>query len=514
MDNVDNRPEAFFGLIAPIGVDLGLVQTELSSALERVSFNPKIIKLTDFLREHSEWFDLGHTSEFQRYEKFIEAGNRFCQVSGRRDALAVTGIAQIYRDQSDRPNSLSGGTAYIFRQLKRVEEVKTLREVYGSNIVFLGCYSPKRVRVRSLVSLLLKSARGSDRNTLEAQALQIIGVDENQKDVSDGQRFLDAYPHSDFIIDCTDPTSIRSSIQRLIECFFGYPFVSPTRDEHGMYLAQSASLRSTDLSRQVGAAIFGENREIVSLGCNEVPSFGGGTYWVGDRPDGRDFQLGYDSNARIRADMIRDLLDRLRANWLNEVQGQKTPDQLSREALWDDGVDQGPLARAMIADVIEYGRMVHAEMNAITDAARFGRATRNGTLYCTTLPCHMCTKLIVASGITEVKYLQPYYKSLVSELYEDSVAIDETLPLHVKFNPFIGVTPNGFRMVFEKGRRKDEDDQAVRWSASEAMPLFTTGYPSYLNTEANVLRSLEEMDSRMKSAFKSASPGERDQASP
>jgi deoxycytidylate deaminase len=497
VDKTIDRPEVFLALIAPIGIDMGLVETELSNGLRRVSYDPKVIKLTDFLRDHPEWFDLRYETEFQRYERFIAAGNEFCRDSERRDALVLTGIAQIYRDQADRPDTISPGTAYLFRQLKRVEEIETLREVYGRNVLFVGCYSPKRVRVRNLVSLLLKSARGTDQHRLEAQALEIIGIDENQKEVKDGQRFLDAYPHADFIVDCTDPPSIRKSVQRFIECFFGHPFVSPTRDEHGMYLAQSASLRSTDLSRQVGAAIFGPDRQIVSLGCNEVPRSGGGTYWYEDQPDARDFQLGHDSNARLRSDMIRDLLGRLRNGWLSADQSKKSPERLAVEALRDDEAEQGPLARAMISDVIEYGRMEHAEMNAITDAARYGRATKDGTLYCTTMPCHMCTKLIIASGIREVQYLQPYYKSLVRELYEDSVAVDEIVGGKVKFHPFVGVTPNGFRMVFQKGRRKDDSDDALRWNPSEAFPVFTTGYPSYLSTEANVLTRLEELNARM-----------------
>ena len=106
-------------------------------------YDPKTIKLTDFLREHPEWFDLKFQTEFERYEKFIAAGNQLCHDSRRRDALALTGIAQIYRDQADRPDTIPANTAYLFRQLKRVEEVETLREVYGRNILFVGCYSPK-----------------------------------------------------------------------------------------------------------------------------------------------------------------------------------------------------------------------------------------------------------------------------------------------------------------------------------------------------------------------------------
>lgn len=486
------KPEVFIALIAPIGSNLDLVQDELCSALKTVAYSPHVVKLTDFIKEHPDWFDLKHDSEFQRYEKFIEAGNKFCSEAGRRDAMVLAGIAQIYRDFPKRPDELAESTAFIFRQIKRVEEVRTLRQTYGRNVIFLGCYSPRRTRVQSLVSLLRKNQRGTDNNKLEADALEIIGIDEHQKEVADGQRFLDVYPMSDFILDCSNPNTVRSSLDRFIKCFFGHPFVSPTRDEHAMYMAQSASLRSTDLSRQVGAAIFGAEKEIVSLGCNEVPASGGGTYWLDHQSDGRDFQLGYDSNAKIRSDMVRDLLIRLKeAKWLDVGHANKTADELSTEALLDHQGGQGPLAKAMISDIIEYGRIVHAEMNALSDAARFGRSTRGGTLFCTVMPCHLCTKLIIAAGISEVQYLQPYYKSLVKELYEDSVSIDEEMSGKVNFKPFRGVTPNGFRIVFEKGKRKDKNDEALRWHPLQSAPIFTSDIPFYLSVETKLNIDLE-----------------------
>lgn len=492
MVEVSEKPEVFIALIAPIGANLNLVQDELCSALRTVAYTPEVIKLTDFLSEHPDWFDLKHESQFERYEKYIAAGNQFCSEAKRRDALVLAGIAQIYRNHPTRPDSLAGSTAFVFRQIKRVEEVKTLRQAYGRNVIFLGCYSPRKTRVQSLVSVLRKNQRGTDNNKLEADALEIIGIDEHQKEVADGQRFLDAYPHADFILDCSSPNTIRSSLDRFIRCFFGHPFVSPARDEHGMYMAQSASLRSTDLSRQVGAAIFGSEKEIVSLGCNEVPASGGGTYWLDHDGDGRDFQLGYDSNARIRADMVRDLLLRLKeANWLNVDHATMSADELSSSALADKSGEQGPLARAMISDIIEYGRIVHAEMNALTDAARFGRSTKGGVLYCTVMPCHLCAKLIIAAGIAEVQYMQPYYKSLVKELYEDSISIDEDAVGKVNFKPFRGVTPNGFRLVFEKGKRKDDADNALRWQPAQAMPIFTTDLPSYLTVETKLNTDLE-----------------------
>lgn len=105
------RKEIFIALIAPIGVNLTGVQDELASVLKEVSYTPHVVKLTSFLEDHPEWFDLAHGSEFERYEKFIAAGNDFCKRSQRRDALVLAGIAQIYRDNRDRPNEIEDGKA-------------------------------------------------------------------------------------------------------------------------------------------------------------------------------------------------------------------------------------------------------------------------------------------------------------------------------------------------------------------------------------------------------------------
>jgi deoxycytidylate deaminase len=140
----------------------------------------------------------------------------------------------------------------------------------------------------------------------------------------------------------------------------------------------------------------------------------------------------------------------------------------------------------MISDVIEYGRVLHAEMNALTDAARFQRSTIGATLYCTTMPCHLCTKLIISSGIKRVVYIEPYYKSLVGELYGDSVDTHEPYSSDkVAFEPHKGVTPNAFLRVFRKGRRKENDGTAVEWDREATTPIFGTRYPYYIPLEAN-----------------------------
>ena len=127
-----------------------------------------------------------------------------------------------------------------------------------------------------------------------------------------GQNVRDAFPLGDVFIDATSRIRCEEMIRRFVNLLFGSNEVTPTHDEYGMYIAKSASLRSSDLSRQVGAAIFRSSGEVVTIGCNEVPKPGGGTYWSGETNDSRDFVSGYDPNELHKVEVLVDLLDRLR----------------------------------------------------------------------------------------------------------------------------------------------------------------------------------------------------------
>jgi cytidine deaminase len=481
--------------------------TELRSlrqSFRTVGYKTNNIKLTDFFDDHKEWFDLDHEGEFQRYEKFIQAGDDLCVLMKRRDTLALYGMARVLAKYPDRDTEIPRDVVHIFRQIKRVEEINTLREVYGSTIIFVACHASRQQRIASLIDKLITTDRSLDRNQLEASALSIIGTDANERDNPDGQRVLDCYAHADFVLDCSSQPALTASAERLVQAFFGDPFLTPSKDEYCSFVARSASARSSDLSRQVGAAIFGERCDIISLGCNEVPAAGGGTYWADNKADARDFRRGFDSNQKVRTDMLRDLLVRLQTDdWLNPDFGHASAEALVKAAIDEESDPPGPLAKAMISDVIEYGRVLHAEMNALTDAARFQRSTIGATLYCTTMPCHLCTKLIIAAGIKRVVYIEPYYKSLVGELYGDSVDTHEPYSSDkVAFEPHKGVTPNSFLRVFRKGKRKESDGTAVEWDRETAAPNFGTRYPYYIPLEANEVdtlgRALQDVENEPK----------------
>lgn len=65
----------------------------------------------------------------------------------------------------------------------------------------------------------------------------------------------------------------------------------------------------------------------------------------------------------------------------------------------------------------EFCYAIHAEQNAIVQAAKLGVSIEGATLYCTHQPCVICAKLIVNSGIVRVVYKEPYPDELAMEIF-------------------------------------------------------------------------------------------------
>ncbi|MEI3377631.1 MAG: cytidine/deoxycytidylate deaminase family protein [Coriobacteriales bacterium] len=68
----------------------------------------------------------------------------------------------------------------------------------------------------------------------------------------------------------------------------------------------------------------------------------------------------------------------------------------------------------------ELCRGIHAEQNAIIQAARYGVPIDGAVLYCTTQPCTQCTKMLINAGISEIVYAEGYPDELARELLDES----------------------------------------------------------------------------------------------
>ena len=353
--------------------------------------------------------------------------------------------------------------AYIINSLKHPEEVLCLREIYPQGFYLLGIHSDEKRRHAYL---------SKDKGIEPQKATDLMHRDEDGH-LLHGQRVADTFYLSDFFVRLNeDHDVLKNSIWRIFDILFGNPYKTPTFDEYAMFLAFAAALRSADLSRQVGAVIA-KNNEIIATGANDCPRFRGGLYWpevdgadITDRQDGRDYMRGDDSN---------------------RVEQQRIIDEIIDKAV-KLGISEEPLRQALeasrIRDLTEFGRVVHAEMEALLSCARNHVNASHATLYCTTFPCHNCAKHIIAAGIERVVYIEPYQKSKAVEFHSDAIAAG------FKFEPFVGVGPRRFFDLFSMRlgsgqalKRKDEDGHVLEWKAETSHMRLQMLPCSYLDLE-------------------------------
>jgi cytidine deaminase len=498
-------PELVIGVAGPIGVDLDLIASILNAALTSVSYTSELIKLTSEMERFPIEQEMQSAVEqwvgsdtFNTYMRKMSQANALRKQNNDPAVLARIAIdsIQIRREQHTKDShTVRTAHAYIVRQLKRPEEVALLRKVYGRQFVLISAYAPERLRKEKLCDRLrreLSTAVAPSEITHRAE--QLIERDASEDGEALGQQLRDTFHLADVFIDGINKQEMESKIVRFVDGLFGRNDISPSKDEYGMYAAKSASLRSADLSRQVGAALFTSDGELLTQGCNEVPKAHGGTYWDLEKPDHRDITKGQDPNEFHKREILRELIEKLRSRgYLSAALTDLGSDtdivtSLIARAKGDDPA--GALRNARINDLTEYGRVVHAEMLSICDAARLGKSVKGATLYCTTFPCHNCTKHILASGIRRVVYMEPYPKSRAKDLHPDEIEIEAESETKVGFVPFMGISPFRYRDIFQKGRRKQDDGKADDWYRGEKAPMIDFVLPTYTYSEDWALAEL------------------------
>jgi deoxycytidylate deaminase len=406
-------PELFFGFCSPIGVDNKKAYKLLFDALRKYSYESEYFKVTELMKSiHPIGIELKDSPLEARYDSYILYANKLREVLGFDYALSMlccAAVRNFRRQKKGDPQTYLPRKAYVFDQFKRKEELDLLRQVYGRLFIVISLYSEKKSRLDLLINRIASDhseARLADSHANIAS--ELITRDQSEENVPSGQRLEEAFPRADLFLNLDDMDGAEKLLTRFLDALFGSNSVSPTRDEYGMHAASNAALRSLDLSRQVGAAVFSNNGEVITVGCNEVPKALGGTYWTGDIGDARDMQKGFDSNERIKKSLLVDFTKRLKDAGFLKEQGKEL--EVARFIITETSRG-GKLRDAQLMDLLEFGRMIHAEMSAICDAARLGKTVKDAVLYCTTFPCHLCAKHIIASGIKRVVYIEPFPKS-------------------------------------------------------------------------------------------------------
>ncbi|MFY3740431.1 MAG: cytidine deaminase [Candidatus Nitrosomirales archaeon] len=482
--------EIVFSLIAPIGTDLAMLYEKLKQALATVEYDTYPIHIM----EHVPGYDTivnESSNRFDLMKKKIELGTKYRERHQRSDVfagLAVGAIQRIRSEKNVRINDVKAKlvsplakTAYVLKQLKRPEEVDSLRKAYGNGLYLISAYSSHKRRSEVLARVLGQGIPTKETPDLASKLIHLDEEEEGKKDF--GQQLGKTFPKGDFFINMDkSEEDISNSIRRFVEIIFGVTH-TPTKEEYGMFHAYGTALTSASLARQVGASIATIDGDIIADGTNEVPKPNGGLYWDDDQQKDRDCERGYDLNQRAKKIVFDEIIRALVAEELIAKESDGN--------LWDQ-IDH----KALLLDRLELSRTVHAEMAALMTAVRLGESAKGFTLYTTTFPCDNCAKHIVAAGIKDVVYIEPYPKSLTTELYPDSIEIEERATNKVLFRPFIGISPRRYMDLFDMNHpmspkeRKDKAGDAIKPGHSEWKwkPRFGVD-PTTIKTKETILIS-------------------------
>ncbi|RON46587.1 anti-phage dCTP deaminase [Pseudomonas frederiksbergensis] len=487
-------PQVVIALCGPLGTPLHEVAKSFEELLLSTDYgyeHVEIIRLSDEIRSHK---NVGPGSSTQ---ELIEAGNELRRDHGNEvlAKLAVRRISvaraaeqakataakksehpDLFKDDADDvlvPN-VTLKWCHIIDSVKHVDELRLLRSIYGEMLYVVGVYSPIEMRIARLES-----------ESKNEHIHDLIDRDSGEE-IDHGQRVEDTFPQSDFFLRVEKTTDSHriSRVRRFLDLMLGTVIATPTINERAMYAAFSAARNSACLSRQVGAAITSVDGELISTGWNDVPKAFGGLYQTeGDGlssdEDRRCWNMGGGvcSNDQEKKAISTYIVDKL----------------IESDIIPPDKKDAALLVirnKTQLKSLIEFSRAVHAEMHALLNAgATDGAKIRNGKLFVTTYPCHSCARHLVAAGIKEVIFLEPYRKSLATRLHQDAITENESDTSKVRVLPFDGVAPSRFLRFFSAhpaGRKKDG-----RMILRDAEPVARISMEAVSTLEGLVVKGLE-----------------------
>jgi cytidine deaminase len=443
--------ELVFGLAYGAGAEADSFERTLREALRGYGYELRPIRLSDYLPTLLRQVDFTRDTP-DGTRRLQDMGDDLREVTGAKDALAQLGVYLIATERR-RVSTERRRVVWLVRSLKRPEEVATLRLLYGSRFVVFGLHVPEFDRRQNLIHRRQRWANVTSAG-FEEEATQDLRRDEQDRTRDHGQAVRDTFARADFFVDGRGKQALHDSLHRAVHLIFGEPFEPPHRDEQAMYYAFTAGLRSAEMGRQVGAAIVNQHGDLLAVGTNDVPSPGGGLYWSPDEPDSRDFarEPALDANTLWQRRVARELLVRMReTEWLAP---NRATDVDGGYDIDEERLDEflAAVRPTRFRSLTEFGRAVHAEMDAITTAVRNGIRVEGATLACTTLPCHNCTRHLIAAGMRRIVYIHPYAKSLALALHDDAVEIEPSNPnaetRKLVLEQYIGVAPRVYPQYF------------------------------------------------------------------
>ena len=233
--------------------------------------------------------------------------------------------------------------------------------------------------------------------------------------------------NADILINNEGTTDDLKRLVLRYACLMMHPgLVPPTDDERCMQIAQAAKLNSGCISRQVGAVICDEQKNVISIGWNDPSATIGNEcisctrrnlYDLCMRNDTKAYSYYELYNPEFRAQVRKILIDQLSKKGIEaeDCKDMSLKDiYQSYEENFKDELD-GLQAVYCFKDVFcsidgdrnqVHTRAQHAEERAFENCDKH-RATK-GILYTTSSSCELCAKKALSYSISKIVYIEPY----------------------------------------------------------------------------------------------------------
>ncbi|WP_375790904.1 anti-phage dCTP deaminase [Bradyrhizobium sp. vgs-9] len=484
--------ELIFALVGPIGSGVStaaaFLKDLLASEFGYAAADP--IRPSDIIRAEAHRVGMGKVPEkpFNAYVHHMQSAGNELRAKFGANYLAEKTVERIVKFRRERGGyaddgvSMPGRRAYIIDSIKNLDELNLLRQIYRETLCVVGVFAPDDIRTSRLI----------DGGVDKAEVQKMIDRDQGEAGTF-GQMTRKVFSQSDLFL-CNDQKKdeLHRRLRRYLEIIFDTSIHTPTRAESAMYEASAAGAGSACMSRQVGASIVSASGELLAVGWNDVPRFGGGLYteddqsvWDNDKKsiqdrDNRCFKWGgcICHNETRRIGIVDGIANRFVGSDLLR-KGKKKSDVLKLL----EGTD--------VDSLTEYSRSIHAEMEAILSIAREGKGSLVGsTLYTTTYPCHNCARHIVAAGIASVVYIHPYKKSLAIALHNDAISEDPEDKTRVVFRQYDGVAPHHYLRLFSPIKDRKVGGRFLNKSSTTATPVFRVPLDAPTDWESKVIADL------------------------
>lgn len=488
----ENRSqEVVFAVVGYAGSGTSFVARKLKAYLEKTGYQPFEVKARTVLDEYAKTSSSEIPSEtlaaIGRTVAYQKIGDDLRQKSNEFGSVAAYMIREI-RKIRDKSGS-NTKNVYILDSLKHPHEVDLLRHVYGNGFCLIGVGCRPDIRTARL------QTKFNIEDSTDSSLVQFVQRDAEDSENKFGQQVNDTFHRADYFVDNTpnresvEQFTLPDELKRVFDIVFTGKIHRPRSEERGMYHAQAAAMRSSCLSRQVGASIMDSNGDVISVGANEVPKCGGGSYDESLENDDRCFRVRKACSNTVQQEFI-----------VEDVFKQLMKHGLLNDVATKEKLDEA-LKPTRVKSLIEFSRSVHAEMDALIGLVRSGTRLPDGAvLFSTTYPCHNCARHIVAAGIKKVVYLEPYAKSMAIDLHNDSIADnkpEKESEGKVRFAPYQGVSPRLYKAVYMKtGELKDKKTGEILPEQDMQRDTTAIWTKTFEEFEKDVIQFIDEIESK------------------